>query len=417
MSCHAVVMTGRGIQAESARNRRGMGRGETPFGFAELEAHPMQYTSFGRTGQEVSILGFGGMRFDMDRPERENLALIRHALDKGITYFDTAPKYCGGKSEILFGKALRPHRDKVVLSTKGMPTEYDTAKKAVAAVKASLKAMRTDVIDFYHVWCILRMEHYDLAMRPGGQYEGLLRCQEDGLIRHILFSTHQQGPDIRRLIEDGHFAGVLLGMNILNFPYRWDGLLAAREQGVGTIAMNPLAGGTIPRHADRLRMLCTRPGETPTRAALRFALACPQIDITLNGFSTPAHIDEACEIADTAVPLTDADIDTLRARLGSEMNAICTGCGYCEGCPVSIPVPAYMQVYNARQMFDTPPSAMREELESHRKWGLLAGGGAEASACIQCGYCQTRCTQHLPILDRLRTLAAWETPSGGDVGS
>lgn len=368
----------------------------------------MKYTPFGHTGQTVSILGFGGMRFDMERPERENIALIHHALDRGITYFDTAPKYCGGESEVLFGKALRPHRGKVVLSTKGMPREYDTAKKAVAAVKASLKAMRTDVIDFYHVWCILKMEDYELAMRPGGQYEGLLRCQEEGLIRHILFSTHQQGPDIRRIIEQGHFAGVLLGMNILNFPYRWDGVVAARDHGLGTIAMNPLAGGTIPRHANRLQALCTRPGDTPTRAALRFALACPQIDITLNGFSTTDHIDEACAIADDATPLTDAEIEELHARLGSEMDAVCTGCGYCEGCPVSIPVPAYMQVYNSRQMFKTPPAEMRKELDTHRKWGLLAGRGVDADACTGCGQCETRCTQHLPVIKRLRTLAKLE---------
>jgi len=367
----------------------------------------MRTSEYGKTGKQVSAIGFGGMRFDMSKSLEANAELLLYAQAKGINYFDSAPHYCDGKGEEIFGIALKQMRGEYFVSTKGMPTQFDTAAKARQAVEESLRRLQVDKIDFYHVWCLRKMEHYELAMRPGGQYEGLLACQQEGLIDHIVCSTHQPGAEVRQVLADGHFAGVLLGVNILNFPYRWDGIEAAQEFGCGVVVMNPLAGGAIPRHESQLQFLA-EDGETPTEAALRFVVAAPQINVVLPGFSCQEHIDVACAVAASATPVPATQRQRLQARLGANLNAMCTGCGYCVNCPQAIAVPSYMQCYNEHAVFGKSDAQMVAALPFMREYGMLAGSRAAAAACIECGQCQQDCTQHLPIVERLRQFAVWE---------
>ncbi len=371
----------------------------------------MLYKTYGKTGLSVSAIGFGGMRFDISRSDKANAQLLQHAFDKGINYFDTAPDYCKDHSEDIFGLALskmESQREKFYVSTKGMPEDCNTADKAVAAVEHSLLRLQCDYIDFYHVWCVRRMEEYELAMRPGGQYEGLLRCKEKGLIRHIVISSHLRGPEIVRLIQNREFEGVLLGVNILNFLYRWQGVEAAHQAGMGVAAMNPLAGGIIPKNEKRLAFLAG-PSETPTEAALRFCVSCPQITITLVGFTTREHIDTACRVAGTAKPFLQKDIQHIRQHITKNMDRLCTGCGYCMGrCPKDIPVAAFMQYYNNKVLAGKTDVEMAKELDFQKKWGILADRCADAKDCTQCGRCELACTQHLDIVRHLETIAAWE---------
>ncbi len=93
----------------------------------------MIYTEYGKTGAQVSAVGFGGMRFDESKSNEENAELLLHARSKGINYFDTAPEYCSDTSEDIFGIALKQMADSrshYYVSTKGMPTSFDTADKA-----------------------------------------------------------------------------------------------------------------------------------------------------------------------------------------------------------------------------------------------------------------------------------------------
>lgn len=348
------------------------------------------------------------MRFDTSRSREENAEPVNYAFENGINYFDTAPDYCGGLSETIFGEAFKSMpREEFLVSTKGMPTAFDTAAKARGAVESSLKQMDVEKIDFYHVWCLHKMDHYELAMRPGGQYEGLLKCKEEGLIDHIVFFSHQPGDEIRQILTDGNFDGVLMGVNILNFPYRWDGVEAANELGYGVVAMNPLAGGAIPDHEDRLEFLIQK-DETPIEAALRFIIGCPMVDIALVGFTNPEHVDAACRIADANEPFSETELQHIQQNLSESMTSICTGCGYCKGCPQNIPVASYMQVYNDKPLFGLSRDAMLGKLKFHHNWGWLVGRRAEAGDCVECGICEEKCTQKLPIIDRLKELAEWE---------
>ena len=371
----------------------------------------MIYKPYGKTGIEMSAVGFGGMQFDMTRSKDQNAELVRYAIDNGINYLDTAPGYCKDQSEDIFGLAIQQmarKRDDFYISTKAMPEAFDTAEKAIAQVDKSLKRLKVDTIDFYHVWCVRRLDQYELAVKPGGQYEGLLKCKEQGKIRHIVVSTHLRGPEVKTILKKNEFEGVLLGVNILNFLYRWQGVQAANEMGLGVVAMNPLAGGVIAKHADRLSFLASE-GETPTEAALRFCISCPQITITLNGFTTKEHIDMACRVADHAKPFSAEDTERIRRHITRNMDTLCTGCGYCMGqCPKDIPIPGLMQYYNEKLLGGKTDAEMVEQLKFHREWGLIADRKANAADCVQCGRCELACTQHLDIINRLDEITNWE---------
>lgn len=376
----------------------------------------MIYSVYGRTGLKVSAVGFGGMRFDESKSNEENAELLLYAHSKGINYFDTAPTYCSDTSEDIFGiamKQMRDRRDEYYVTTKGMPVDFNTADKARAAVEKSLKRLNVDKIDFYHVWCIRRMDQYQLAMKRRGQYEGLMKCKEEGLIGNIVISTHLSGAEIRQIVEKREFEGVLLGVNILNFPYRWDGIQAAYEAGLGVVAMNPLSGGLIPQHEKQLAFLGNG-SETPTEAALRFCINAPQITVTLVGFSTREHIDMACCIADAAKPFSDADIARIRQHVSKNMDALCTGCGYCmTSCPQNIPVANYMQVYNEKQFLNLDEKAMLGKMKLQHEWYLLANRKADSGDCVECGACESACTRHLNIIERLKEMAGWERQLAG----
>ncbi len=371
----------------------------------------MIYTEYGKTGAKISAVGFGGMRFDRSKSNEENAELLLYARSKGINYFDTAPQYCGDTSEDIFGIALKQmagDRDSYYVSTKGRPTSLDTAEKARAAVEKSIRRLNVDKIDFYHVWCIRSVGQYELAMKKGGQYEGLLKCRDEGLIDNIVISTHLPGPQIESIVHAGEFEGVLLGINVLNFPYRWQGIRAAHEMGIGIAAMNPLSGGLIPQHEEELAFIA-HDNETPTVAALRFCISCPQITVTLVGFTTKEQIDVACRVAETTKPYTDEDIDRIAAHISENMNALCTGCGYCmQSCPENIPIANYMQVYNEKPLFKRTEKEMRENISGNYRWGLLVDRAADAGDCVECAACEQACTQHLNIIERLREIDGWE---------
>ena len=362
----------------------------------------MQYNEYGNTGKFVSALGFGGMRFDMERSLEDNVALVKHAFQRGINYFDTAPAYFDGKSEKIYGLAFKDMpRDKFFVTDKLMPTSVNNAQEAYDKVRSCIEVMNVEYIDFFHVWCLRKMEHFEMAMQPGALYEGLLRCKEEGLIKHIAFSSHQKGDEIKKVIKSGKFEGALMGINILNFPYRWPAVLAARKHGLSVVAMNPLAGGLIPQNEGRLQFLASN-GETPTEAALRFLISNENITVVLNGFTTREQIDMACKVADTAHPITDIELEKIKTQISENSLNICTSCGYCEPCPQGIPISKYMQIYNDKVLFKVSEKYFADRLKFHYSWGLLAEDLPRSNECIACGKCEDACTQHLPIIKRLK---------------
>lgn len=372
----------------------------------------MKYTTYPGTNKNVSVVGFGGLRFDLDQSDEENAKMILYAYEKGINYFDTAPGYCDDRSEKIFGIAFRQllaeGKTDFYVSTKSKPKVCPTKESVIEAVKRSLSIMGLKKIDFYHVWCIRKMEHYELCMQKGGQYEGLLWCQEQGLIDQICFSSHQPGEEVVKVLDEHRFSGVTMGINLLNFGYRWKGVVHAHNRGYGVVAMNPLCGGTIPSHEKELAFLAES-GETATQAALRFNIASPEITISLVGFGKFSDIDDACAIADAGHAFSEEDLARIQSKFSEAANSICTGCGYCRICPKGINIPGYMLLYNEKHLFGKTTEEMIEMVYGLEYYNYTANTIGHAADCIACGKCEQECTQHLPIIERLKECAQWES--------
>ena len=352
---------------------------------------------YGKTGKNISAIGFGGMRFPQPADLDGSAELVRYAHAKGINYFDTAPFYCDDKSEEIFGRAFQSlPRDSFYVSTKSMAATDDALR---AGLEKSLRRLGVDHIDYFHIWCLLQpgqlKERLDKGAIPAAQ-----RAKEEGLIKHLVVSSHLGGADNADVLASGLFEGITIGYNALNFPFRGKTLEAALRHNVGVVTMNPLGGGLIPRHAERLAFLKGPQDRDVVQAALRFNVSQPAITAALVGFASKEEIDQAVAAVENFAPYPADHIERLKANIGASFEGFCTGCGYCLPCPADLPIPKLMDAFNHR-IFEGTDESVINRLKWH--WSLSPDA---ASACLECGDCEATCTQHLPIRERLHAIAA-----------
>ncbi|MDR1693108.1 MAG: aldo/keto reductase [Oscillospiraceae bacterium] len=362
----------------------------------------MVYRKF--AGKEVSAVGFGCMRFRREEYTKDPeicADLVVKAAGLGINYIDTAPGYCDNMSETIVALALKRIKGKrPYISTKCGLWMANSASGARHKLEESLKTLGVEKIDFYNMWCIKNLDEYRQMTRKDGNYWGILKAKEEGLIGHICCTAHADGDTIKEIIEDGKVDGVTLGYNALNFAYRRAGVKACYENGLGVVVMNPLGGGVIPQYADRFGFIKTNPEETVAAAALRFLLGQPEISVALPGIGSMAELEEAVAAADNVAPVTEERLAEMTKLLGEELNTLCTGCSYCDDCPSGVPIPRLMDSYNS-YLLSGDKNSVAARLSNH--WGLSV---KEAEACTGCGVCEGLCTQKLPIIQRMREIRA-----------
>ena len=363
----------------------------------------MIYRPYGKTGKDVSVIGFGGMRFGED--EDYAAEVVRYANAKGINYFDTAPFYCNDRSEDIFGKAFKHMPDQFYVSTKSMISKEKTADEVRWRIENSLLRLGVDRINFFHMWCIMDLEQYQRIMAPGGPYEGALKAREEGLIEHLVFSTHCRGEEIRTIIEDDVFEGVLLGYNVINHPFREAGVKAAYENNIGVVTMNPLGGGLIPRYADYFKFIRDRDDETTIQAALRFNAAQKGITVVLTGMGTKEEVDENTQVASHPLTVSLESLKKIQSRITDKMDSLCTNCQYCreKKCPSKIKMNYYMEAYNLFLMMGSEEE-MLKQLDWYHEQGNLKEKDSLPGECTSCRICESLCTQKLPIIDRLKEM-------------
>ncbi len=358
----------------------------------------MIYNEYGKTGLKVSAVSMGGMRFENPEDTDACASLIQSAHDSGINYFDTAPGY--GKSEDLYGAAFREmlktrRKKPFYVATK---TFGGTPSDVRIDLENSLKRMGLDYIDFYHVWCIMSPEGYRERVRNGVLKE-FEKLKDEGLIKHICVSSHMAGADIRNILADYPFEGILLGYSIMNFAYRNEGVEAAHAANAGVVVMNPLGGGIIPQNADKFSFVKTKPEETVVEGALRFLINDRRITTSLVGFANKPQLAEAIAAVDGFHKLEDKEVSKIRDNLRKSFNELCTTCGYCNICPEEIPIPKLMDSFNHYILANKKPEALINRLKWH--WGIEIENDV-FFRCNKCGACEKKCTQHLPIRERLK---------------
>ena len=370
----------------------------------------MQYRRFGNTGAMVSALGFGAMRLPMTEDgkhvdEERAIALIRRALELGVNYIDTAPYYCNKESEVVVGKAIKGWRDRVYISTKN-PVKDASGANWRRRLEESLRKLDVDYIDFYHMWGINWRQYMELIDVPGGPLEEARRAKEEGLIKHISFSFHDTPEALIKLIDTGNFETMLVQYNLLDRANE-EAITYAHQKGMGVAVMGPVGGGRLSGPSPTLRKLMPGGVKSTPELALRFVLSHPGVSVALSGMSTIQMVEENVATASRTEPLTPEE----RRRIQEALDQIeklaelyCTGCGYCMPCPHDVNIPAnleyliYYRVYGLKE-------AARELYAKLGQEGHYVKG-LPASACVECGECEEKCPQHIPIVERLKEAAA-----------
>jgi predicted aldo/keto reductase-like oxidoreductase len=365
----------------------------------------MLYRPFGKTGKNVSVIGFGGMRFKKDDYAKGDysraVAIVHKAHELGINYFDTAPDYCDETSEKIFGEAFKTMpSDSFYVSTKCGLWNAKTNTEARNMIDQSLERLGVNKINFYNMWSIKTLDDYHEFLKKGGVYEGALEAQKEGLIDHICFTTHLGGEDIAKIAHDGFFEAVTLGYNAINFAYRQKGIEACHAAGLGIVTMNPLGGGIIPAHPEYFSFLKSG-NDSLAVSALKFILSQNQATLAIPGFSSIEEVEENVLATNNLEIASDGYREEMASHLSSELNTLCTTCAYCDSCPEGIPIPQLLDSYNMYILSKGDSEQVKTRMENH--WGV---DPAEAAKCTACGQCETLCTQKLPIIERLEFIAS-----------
>jgi predicted aldo/keto reductase-like oxidoreductase len=356
----------------------------------------MIYRTLGRTGLKVSQLGFGAMRLPMtgEAVNRElAIPMLHRAFAAGVNYVDTAVGYCNQDSQRVVGEALRGWRDKVVLSTKN-PYYGESETEWWTNLENSLTRLQTDHIDIYHHHGI-SWTKYNEAVAPR-LCHWMQRAKERGLIRHICASFHDDNTALRRLVDTGYVEVITLQYNLLNRKLE-DGLAHAHERGVGVVVMGPVGGGRLGAPLEVFREVAVGVQRVP-ELALRFVLANPHVSLALSGMSTLEQVEQNIQVASDPVALSAADHAAIRAHLGrlqAMTDLYCTGCRYCLPCPHGVEIPGIFEQFNLGRVY-----GVWEHARKVYSWWTKERKAADQ--CLECGLCEEKCPQHIPIRAQLK---------------
>lgn len=271
----------------------------------------MQKRPYGNTGEQLSIIGFGGILVTDTQPA-EARALVAEAVGRGINYFDVAPTY--GNAEECLGPALAPYRKGVFLACK---TTQRRGEEAHRELHNSLKLLRTDHFDLYQLHGMTSQEDFDQATAPGGALEVIVKAQKEGLVRHVGFSAHSAEIALT-LLDHFPFASVLFPINWSNYfnagfgPQVVDKAVA---KGAARLALKGLAYGKLAQGAQKRYAKCWyEPIDQPELAslALRFTLSQPITAAIPPGEARLFRL--AMDIAERYAPLSEAEMATLRQQ-------------------------------------------------------------------------------------------------------
>jgi hypothetical protein len=367
----------------------------------------MLYKDFGNTGAKVSALGFGAMRLPMIQrdgksyvDEDKAIEVIHRAFELGVNYIDTAPYYCEGQSEIAVGKALKGYRDKVYLSTKN-PIEDASYDNWMKRLEKSLNKLDVDYIDFYHMWGIDWKTYSEKIDVPNGPIKAALKAKEQGLIKHISFSFHDKPEYMAKLIDTGYFESVLCQYNLLDRTNE-EAIAYAHEKGLGVVIMGPVGGGRLGAPSPIIQNMLGGKVKSTAEMALRFVLANNNVSIALSGMSTIEMVEENAKVASIKGTLTEDEkvkVQEMMAENKKLEELYCTGCNYCMPCPQGINIPYIFRLMNYNRVYGLKEYAM-EKYKNLKTEGNE--NGKDASYCIECGSCESKCPQHLKIIQQLK---------------
>ena len=365
---------------------------------------------FPGTDIEVSSFGMGCMRFPMLDTENhpidraEATRMIHAAIEKGVTYFDTAYGYHNGESEIVTGLALKEgYREKVTLTTKLPPWMANEEADLNRLLDEQLKKLDVPYVDFY----ILHSLNKDsFAKLQSFHYKDFYQqALKDGRIKHTGFSFHDNRETFEMILKDyDQWELAQIQYNYLDDREQAteDGLKLAGKMGIPIVVMEPLRGGALATPPANVAELINQheSKRSAVEWAFKYVANYAEVATILSGMSTEEQLNDNLRIFDTLKvgSMTEADmafVKTLKEAYLSRMPIKCTGCSYCVPCPQGVAIPRIFAAYNDMHKFDRPGNLAWSYKQMVEK-------GTDASKCVQCGACEGVCPQQLPIIDWLQ---------------
>ncbi|MDE6637745.1 MAG: aldo/keto reductase [Muribaculaceae bacterium] len=404
----------------------------------------MTYRTNPKTGEKVSILGYGCMRWPTkpieggkegeEEIDQEMVnRLVDTALENGVNYFDTSPVYCQGMSERSTGIALSRHpRESYYIATKlsNFNPATHSREASIAMYENSKKELQTDYIDYMLLHAVgggglesLRQRYID-----NGVLDFLMKEREEGRIKNLGFSYHGDIEVFDYLLskqDEYKWDFVQIQLNYLdwkrskeeeplsvNAHYLYDEL---EKRGIPAVIMEPLLGGRLAKVPDNIanRLKQREPEESVASWAFRFAGTHPDILTVLSGMTYMEHLEDNLHTYSPLKPLTEDDLVFLQetADIMKEYPTVpCNDCKYCMPCPYGIDIPANLLHYNKCVNEDNIPTSRQSPNYAQARRAFLVSLDRsvpklrQASHCIGCNQCVSHCPQEIDIPKELHRI-------------
>jgi predicted aldo/keto reductase-like oxidoreductase len=331
----------------------------------------MKKRTLGKTDLDVSVISFGGIPIQgLSFAEAE--AVLLRAVERGINFFDSARAYTDSEEKI--GAALAKHRDGIYLASKALSR---SGAKIAEELETSLRNFRTEMIDLYQIHSIGSEQQLERVLGPGGAYEALAEARESGKIRWIGITGHVM-PVLLAAIKTGLFNTVQFPFNPIEDEWQSSVIPAAKEAGMGTIGMKPLAGGAIRNAAASIRFTLTR-----------------GMDVSIPGMDAIEQVDQNAAVGEELRPLTESELAELQREKELWGERFCRRCGYCMPCPNGLDIPFLLLIEGYYTRYEL------------RDWALARLNSLEKTYndCAACGECLEKCPYDLPIPDMMEEAA------------
>jgi uncharacterized protein len=327
----------------------------------------MKTTRLGKTGLNISRIGFGGIPIQR-LIEDEAVEVVSRCVDLGVTFLDTANAYT--TSETRIGKAIAGRREKLVIATKTGARDKQTA---LEHLENSLRCLRTEYVDLWQFHNVSSTEAYEEILGPGGAMETAREALQAGKVRHIGVTSHSMDMALK-MVPSGHFETIQFPFNFVTSEPVDELLPLAEKHGLGFIAMKPFAGGMLANANLAIKYL------------LQFDNVVPD-----PGIEAVAEIEEIVDIVNGPWELTAQEqqaMENFRTQAGTRF---CRRCEYCQPCPQEVRISTIMNL----------PSFLKRFSEERLREGWIAEAIQTGENCIECGECEEKCPYHLPIREMI----------------
>jgi len=388
----------------------------------------LQYRIDKKSGNKLSVLGFGCMRFPKTRGKidpRITEEMIMRSVEMGVNYFDTAWVYPG--SEEALGAVIKKNniRDKVYITTKlplvmlkGSGDYTDDFEKYF---NQSLERLKTDYVDYYLMHMLTDIDQWK-SLKGHGIENWILKKKKSGQIKQIGFSFHGPGNEFLKIIDDFDWELCLIQFNYSDENYQAGitGLRAASEK-MPVVIMEPLLGGKLATGLPKEAVKIFRDADSslsPAGWGLNWVWDHKEVTTLISGISGIDQLEENIRLADasSAGMLGDTHKAVYKSVLEFVNRACkirCTGCNYCMPCPAGVNIPGAFSAFNAMYAHGYT-EGMKQFITST---GFTSKKGSSPSLCKKCGKCESHCPQNIPIMKELvnvrRRMEPWWIKFGG----